>query len=237
MQSNKTGPINGNGNHVDQKNYHVQNNYNGNGGGKNSSDSDAGLAVLMVLFGVMIITSFIYLRYYELILLFLRLAVVTVMFLHSIALLRLWQYNDLEPRHIRMPIFGLVAGGISLWLLVQVQLSMPLELLATVKQVTVERGLFHTAINVWFHKLDNIQTQVIMNNLVSAVAIATAILTNFVLSLQVLLAAFAVRSNGRILRGIAGALSAIRTPGVFICVGAFVIAFMFTHNLIGARIA
>lgn len=190
MRNMNVGNINGGNNQFNQNNNNHHYNIKNSGGGSGNKGGDPagdGMAILIGIFGVAVVTAFVYLRYYDSIFFWLKIGVVIACVLHMmtfVAQLRdpMYTYPDSFSNT-----FGMCLVLCQGWLILTIMEAMPPAVFDIVNQPIAAKGWLAQAMAVWGrfnHRAHNI----IMENMTATLCLAPAIALNILYGAQHLFA-------------------------------------------------
>jgi hypothetical protein len=233
------GSISGGRNNIKQNNYHIKNvqhNHGGSGGrGNKRDDAGDGLAILIGIFAVMVVTAFFYLRYYELIMTYLTLGAVTACATHMMSAVPIWQSSQNRWDDIAHPLGGMALAAAQVWIVTMTFNAMPAEVIQLAKQYAVAKFSFPQAMEFW-NRFNAYGHHLIIRNMMTALCLVPAILLNLLYALQHLLQLLAQSYESDLCENLADRLHRFKAVGPWAGMMFMVLAYLiitgtiFTHT-------
>ena len=198
MRNINVGSINGGNNQFNQNNnYNVKNVNNGGGGNKGGDPQGEMFALIIGVFGVVVVTASVYLRYFEPIFFWLKVGVLTAGILHMMTFVPQWRDPAYAYRHSLPTAFGLLLTAAQAWVILATLEAIPSVVLDIANQPIIAKGLVPQAMEVWGRFNDRAH-RIITENLITVLCLAPAIALNLFYGLQHFLEALARSEQSRI---------------------------------------
>lgn len=231
MKNINVGTINGGNNQFNQDNrrYSVKNVHHGGSNNKNSDDpAGEGFAIIIAVFGAVTAAAFVYLRYFQQIFFWLELGELSASILCLAALIPQWRAPNL--RYMKHTAFGVLLAFSQIWVTTLALDAMPSQVLDIANQPLLAKDFFGQIYEMW-NRFNNDAHRLIIENMMSALFLAPAIVLNLLYALQNLLASLAYSEQSKVCATLArwlllcktwGApLSALFTLGAYLAISGF----------------
>lgn len=181
MRNIQVGSISGDNNQLNQNNVTIKNvnNYHGSGGNKGSKDSegDEGIAVLFFIFVAVVVSAFLYLKYHEPIFFWMKVGIGVGCLFHGLSIAPQWKDGCSDTNAMLHCCAGVILAGAQAFVLFATLSALPVEAFSIAAKPTVAIGLFGQAKEVW-ERFSPIGQRLIVENMLSALTLAPAILLN-----------------------------------------------------------
>lgn len=187
MRNIQVGSINGDNNQLNQNNVTVKNvnNYRGSGGNKGGKDSDGdeGIAILFFMFVAVVVSAFLYLKYHEPIFFWMKVGIGLGCFFHGLSIAPQWKGGCNDTDAMLHCCAGIILAGAQAFVLFTTLTALPTAALEIAAKPTVAVGLLGQAKEVW-DRFNPIGQRLIIENMLSALTLAPAILLNVLYGCQ-----------------------------------------------------
>jgi len=216
MRNIQVGNINGDNNQINQNNVTIKsvNNYRGNGGNKggNNPEGDEGIGILFFMFVAVVVSAFLYLKYHEPIFFWMKVGIGVGCFFHGLSIVPQWKdgYNDTNA--MLHCCAGIILAGAQAFALIVTLDALPVAAFEIAGKPTVAHGLFGQAKEVW-DRFNPTGQRLIVENMLSALTLAPAILLNALYGCQHFSQLTALNSDGWISSLAARALHVFKSRG------------------------
>ena len=231
--SMNVGVITGGNNNFSQKNI-----YNNGVGGKPSTDDPAATAVGagLSVFALTVVIAVNYLHHYETIAFWLKLDVVAGGVLHLLTLLSQAFDGAYRYRDSLAPGGGVALAALIAWLILVTFTTLPDQVFFIASQPPSASGYFQGKWEVW-QRLSSYGHRLVLENLASALFLATGVAFNLAFGLQQMLESAARVLSSSVLATLSRGLRFFKSVGAFVAAMAVLGAYLAISGVLTALIA